>query len=167
MCFITLSNPGYHDAGNDYIDGLMDEFADTQSKNGSALSLEALQLMTRFLNGEMGPVERASETNHDKIQSPFDGPDPDTEDDVRLYLGMYYVDEDRRISDGIDITAAAMLVENRTIDDYTLVFADGLENWTPFQELQAEIRLVVNLRVDDKLLHRCSTLTFEHSYTYS
>ena len=59
-----------------------------------------------------------------------------------------------------------MLVENRTIDDHTLVFADGMENWTPFQELQARIRLVVNLRVDEKLLHRCSTLTFEHSYKY-
>jgi hypothetical protein len=134
-----LNRLGYHDTGDDYIDGLMNQFADTDSENGSALSLEALQLVTRFLNGEMQPVEHASETNHDKaqsVESPPDGPDPDsdTEDDVSLYSGMYYVDEDRRVSDEIDITAAVLLVENGTIDDHTLVFADGMQNWTPFQD---------------------------------
>jgi hypothetical protein len=38
------------------------------------------------------------------------------------------VDEDRRIDDEIDITAAALLVHNGKIDDHALVFADGMKN---------------------------------------
>jgi hypothetical protein len=125
-----LQKLGYADADDAYIDGLMAEFADCE--NGKALSDDAFVLLQLFLRcgatGELEPSVVATSGADQAAGAPTDG------GDVALYKSLYYAGADKRASDEIGMVEVARLVEIGTIDDHTLVFADGMEGWTSFSD---------------------------------
>ena len=109
------------EATDDYIGGLVDRFGDSWSPTSGSrvLTSAGVEAMDAFLASD-GDVEEG------------DG------EGARLYGSLFYNMSDGIPSDEIGIPAAVRLVEDGTIDDDTMVFANGMADWTVFGECKEE-----------------------------
>eukprot|EP01050_Picozoa_sp_SAG11_P001574 SAG11_NODE_69_length_18453_cov_37.601613_12_plen_92_part_00 len=86
-------------------------------EGGTALSAAAVMVMDAFLAGD-GDVSEG--------------------DDDEPHTSLYYSIAEGHTSEEVDMETAAKLVEVGTIDDDTMVYADGMGEWTPFRDCKED-----------------------------